>query len=133
MGDRMPKPDAQMQLNSIRATDASIRPAVPPGLIDPNEIASRDDRLLVSTALARIGLSHKSAAYTAGTHPSEWSNAMAGKGRLDFGWLWLQDNTFWTTFWPLVAEARALTPENARAVRRARMAELIGLLLEEAS
>jgi hypothetical protein len=56
---------------------------------------------------------------------------MAGKGRLDWGWLWLQDDKFWQEFWPLVAAAKRVTEENRAAVRRARLVEVLAILLEE--
>ncbi len=87
---------------------------------------------LISRVRAELGLKQEGMAGQAGVKPSQFSNALNGSGNFAVTWLWAQDNAFLLRFFELAMEARGLTPENKRAQRAFRIAELVRLLTEEA-
>jgi hypothetical protein len=112
------------QLNSIRCQPAKVR-------IAANPTGNADLLPLIKQAAAETGLSQKAMALNADVGESVLSEALNGRRHFAAEWWWAQPDTFLLKFLELVMEARQLTPENARAVRMARITELIGLLLRE--
>lgn len=84
-------------------------------------------------SVAACGMSHKEAAYDMAMDPAQLSRVKSGQARLPFDAVWRLPNHFWLTFRDRIDAAKALTPVNRRAIQRARLLEVIGLLLEEAS
>jgi hypothetical protein len=83
--------------------------------------------------MAKTSLSAKAFCIDAECTESEFSeaiNARPGR-RFEVEWLWKQDDAFIIAFLDEVTEARGLTPENRNAIRRARIVELINLLLQD--
>lgn len=81
--------------------------------------------------VAAIGMSDKEAAYTMAMDPAQLSRVKGGQARLPFDAIWRLDARFWLAFRDRIDAAKQLTNENRRAVKRARIVEVIGLLLEE--
>ena len=90
---------------------------------------------VIRRAASAVGLSQKAMAQSAECPESEISDALNDREnrRFDAEWLWRQDDAFLLRFVEEVMEARKLTPENVRAIRRKRIIELIELLLVEAA
>jgi hypothetical protein len=87
----------------------------------------------IRRAMGKTGTSGKVFALSAGIPESEFSeaiNARPGR-RFDVEWLWKQDDAFVVAVLDEVTETRGLTPENRNAIRRARIVELINLLLQD--
>ena len=84
-------------------------------------------------AMAKTSLSAKAFCLDAGCTESEFSEAINAKPgrRFEVDWLWRQDDAFVIAFLDEVTETRGLTPENKHAIRRARIVELINLLLQD--
>lgn len=97
-------------------------------LIDVNqpEILS-----LIRQTLSDVDLKQEAAAAIAGVKPSQFSEALNGRGNFGVTWLWAQDDRFVARFLELFVEARQLTPESVSLIRRKRIVELIDLLLQE--
>lgn len=107
--------------------------------IDHNRAEASEDTVnsdaavsLVFEAIAAIGMSDKEAAYTMAMDPAQLSRVKSRQARLPLDALWRMPDAFWLEFHRLVGEAKGLTPENARAVKVNRIAELVRLLLEVA-
>lgn len=77
------------------------------------------------------GLKQEAAAAQARVKPSQYSLALNGTGNFNVAWLWEQDDAFLLRFFELAMEARGLTPENKRAQRAFKIAELVRLLTED--
>ena len=82
-------------------------------------------------AVAASGLSDKQAAYEMAMDPAQLSRVKTGQARLPFDAIWRLPDRFWITFRDRIDAAKQLTAENRRAVQRARLLEVIGLLLED--
>ncbi len=122
-------PDPLTRLNSVQGRGIKVQVDSRPTLTDLNhaEILS-----LIRETLQEVGLKQEAAAAIAGVKPSQFSAALHGQGNFGATWLWAQDDAFLLKLIEKVIAARALTPEQASAVRRQRIVELIGLLLEVA-
>lgn len=119
--------DLRSRLDGIRAKGGRIR-------IEPNALPSQKEILIiVRQTLAETGTSQKKFAKNAGCTESELSEAVNEREnrRFDAEWLWKQDDAFLLKFLENVMDARQLTPERVNDVRRARIVELIDLLLRE--
>lgn len=81
--------------------------------------------------VAACGMSEKEAAYTMALDPAQLSRVKSGQARLPFDAVWRLPNRFWLMFRDRIDAAKQLTEENRKAVQRARLLEVIGLLLEE--
>ncbi len=114
----------------IRARLGEIRTKAVKAQIDPN---AKEILPVIRRAMAKTGLSQKAMALTARCAESELSEALNGRDgrRFDADWLWRQDDAFVVAFLDEVTATRGLTPENKDAIRRARIVELIGLLLQD--
>lgn len=123
------KPDALSHLNTVQMRMAKVQVDSPEALSGLNRAEILD---LIRQAMTAAGLKQQAAAAAAGVKESQFSAALNGQGNFGARWLWAQDDAFWLAFIALVMEARSLTPENARAVRAGRIAELVKLLLEMA-
>lgn len=133
MAPKIPLSSARTQPNSHDQTLADIR-ATSHAPVKVSEDFNRSEILrLIQQCKADCGMSQKELALNASCRESEMSDGLAGARRFSAEWLWLQPDRFLLRFVELLMEARHLTPENARAVRAARIKELIGLLLEEAA
>lgn len=122
-----PKP-LRRDLDSLRAGDANLR-------IGSESLRStpKDEVLaLIDEARQKVGMSRKEMAGNAGCPESVLSEALAG-GRSNFAahWLWQQPDAFVVEFFGLASSRRGLSPESKVAVRAARIAELIRLLVPE--
>ncbi len=133
------KQDAmRTQPNGLRERLDAIRPSSDKSQTDPNrsrETAERVMLALINRTRIAVGMSQKAMAITAGCSESELADAINGRERrrFDAEWLWRQDDVFLAKFIELLQEERRLTPENVSKVRRERLVELFGLLLEIAS
>jgi hypothetical protein len=110
----------------------AIRPNGRSARIDPN---ATEILAVVRRAMARTSLSAKAFCIAAACTESEFSEAINGKRgrRFEIAWLWKQADDFIVAFLDEVTETRGLTPENRHAIRRARIIELINLLLQDFS
>jgi hypothetical protein len=115
--------DLRSRLDEIRATKAH-------GQIEPKEILP-----VIRRAMAKTGTTQKAFALAARCTESELSEALNDRDgrRFDAEWIWRQDDAFLLVFLDEVTEARGLTPESKDAIRKQRIVELIGLLLQVAS
>lgn len=115
--------DVRARLGAIRSKQAKAQ-------IDPN---LKEILPVIRRAMGKTGLSQKAMAIAARCTESELSEALNGRDgrRFDADWIWRQDDTFVVAFLDEVTETRGLTPENRNAIRRARIVELIGLLLQD--
>ena len=120
MPHTMPKAAGLTHLNTVRATSQG-----------PLIALNSDVLPIIRRVHAELGLKQEAAAALAHVKPSQYSTAINGTGNFAVTWLWAQDNTFWLRFFELVMEHRGLTPENKRAQRAFRIAELVKLLTEE--
>lgn len=120
----------QTQPKDLRTRLGDFGATSPLGQIDPNR---KEILAIIRRAKDAVGLSQKAMAIAAGVSESELSEALHGRAnrRFDAEWLWRQDDLFLLKFVELLMDARALTPENAAAVRRQRIVQLVELLLQE--
>lgn len=81
--------------------------------------------------LAACGFSEKEAAYEMAMDPAQLSRVKSGQARLPFDAVWRLPDRFWLAFRDRIDAAKRLTTENRHAIRRARLIEVIGLILEE--
>lgn len=92
---------------------------------------SADWLSLVLATLRDIGMSDKEACIHMDYDASLFSKVKRGDARLPFDALWRLPDRFWAEFQPRVMEARKLTEESKRAMKAARISELVRLLIEE--
>lgn len=109
----------------------SIKPRPAKALINVDPHKNPEILRLIGEALRRVGLSQKEAAINAGVKEQQFSAALLGQGNFGAMWLWAQPDTFWREFLGLIEQSRGLTPEASRAMKAARIAELVRLLVEE--
>lgn len=81
--------------------------------------------------LAACGFSEKEAAYEMAMDPAQLSRVKSGQARLPFDAMWRLPDRFWLAFRDRIDAAKRLTTENRRAIQRARLIEVITLMLEE--
>lgn len=128
-----PKIQAASQSSLLNSVDLNMAKAS----IDRNSIEEHalqvDAVSLFFETIAACGMSDKEAAYTMALDPAQLSRVKVGQARLPFDAMWRLPNRFWITFRDRIDAAKQLTAENRRAIQRARLLEVIGLLLEEAS
>lgn len=117
-----------MLLNSIEPQQAKASIAV--NSIEAHALPVDAVSLFFET-VAACGMSDKEAAYTMALDPAQLSRVKAGQARLPFDAMWRLPNRFWVMFRDRIDAAKQLTAENRRAIQRARLLEVIGLLLEE--
>ena len=110
------------QLNGVQATSRGPLTGVNRG---------SDVLAIIKRVHAEMQLKQQSAAAQAGVKESQYSTALNGTGNFGVTWLYAQDDAFLLRFVELLMEARHLTPDNARAVRACRIAELVRLLTED--
>ena len=85
---------------------------------------------LVCDTLHAIGMSDKEACLHMGFDASQFSRVKRGEARIPLEALWRLPDHFWLEFRRRVDAAKRLTAENERAVRAARIGELVRLLVE---
>jgi len=115
------------ELDTLRAGKANLR-------IEANSSENiehkRDFLLLVRDAMREADLSQKAFAINAKQSESVISEALGGTRNLSADWLYAQPDRFVQILIDKVSIARNLTAESKAALQRARILELIGLLLE---
>lgn len=116
------KPDALTRLNDVHPSSGG--PLI--GVNRGHEVLA-----IIGRVRAELGLKQEGMAAVASVKPSQFSNALNGSGNFAVTWLWAQDDAFLLRFFELAMEARGLTPENKRAQRAFRIAELVRLLTED--
>lgn len=128
MPSSLPKSPVRTALNTVQSRMAKVQADSGAALIDVNqpEILS-----LIRQTLSDVDLKQEAAAAIAGVKPSQFSEALNGRGNFGVTWLWAQDDRFVARFLELFVEARQLTPESVSLIRRKRIVELIDLLLQE--
>ncbi len=106
--------------------------------IDVNRSANTDAPVdaddavsLFFETLAEVGMTEKEAAYTMALDPGQLSRVKNRQARLPFDAMWRLPASFWFAFRQQIEVAKHLSDENRRAVRAARIAELVKLLIEE--
>jgi predicted XRE-type DNA-binding protein len=121
---------ARTQLNSIRGCQAKAR-------IDANRpessdrIDARDEFVsLIRAAMKDADMSQKAFALNAGVPESVISDGFNGVRNFAADWLWNQPALFWIRLRDRIDEAKQLSPENNKAIRAARIGELVKLLVE---
>jgi hypothetical protein len=122
MSASMPATTPLTRLNAVQAT--SQGPLI--GVNRDAEILS-----ILKRVHAELGVKQEGAALQARVKPSQYSNAINGTGNFGMTWWYAQDDAFLLRTFELVMEARGLTPENKRAQRAFKIAELVRLLTEE--
>lgn len=122
MPSSLPNPSPSTPLNSIALQMAKASSVVNS---DADVIA------LFFDTLAACGLSPKEAAYTMAMDPAQLSRVKAGTARLPIDAMWRLPDRFWLAFRDGIDAAKGLTPENRRAIQRARLIEVITLMLSE--
>lgn len=93
---------------------------------------SDDAVSLFFETLAEVGMTEKEAAYTMRLDPAQLSRVKTRQARLPFDAMWHLPNAFWFAFRCQIDLAKNLNEQNLKAVRAARIAELVKLLIEEA-
>lgn len=89
---------------------------------------------VIRQAMTDKGLTQKSLAITADVAESAVSDALKGMNGRSFSveWLWAQDDAFVLYVFELAQKQRGFTTDGIRAVKIARIKELLGLILEVA-
>lgn len=128
MPTTMTKDAPLSRLNTVQPRMAKIHAPDGSALIDVNQ---PEILPLIRQTLVDVGLKHEAAAAIAGVKASQFSAALNGTGNFAAAWLWAQDDRFLLRFVENVMDARRLTPENAKEVRRRRIVELVDLLTKE--
>lgn len=135
VGDVMPSTVAtgavRTLANSLRSDLSAVRTRSAKARIDANPVEQSTVVALVKQAASETGLSQKTMALNAGVPESTISDALNQRRNFSAEWWWAQPDTFLLRFLELVMDARHLTPESASATRKARIAELVTLLLTE--
>lgn len=93
--------------------------------------ADSDVVSLFFETLAACGFSEKEAAYEMAMDPAQLSRVKNRTARLPIDAMWRLPDRFWLAFRDGVDAAKQLTPENRRAIQRARLIEVITLMLAE--
>lgn len=101
--------------------------------IDVNRQAGVDESAIAIffETLAACGFSEKEAAYEMALDPAQLSRVKSRQARLPFDAMWRLPNRFWLKFRDRIDAEKQLTAENKRAIQRARLIEVISLLLED--
>lgn len=81
--------------------------------------------------LAACGLQEKEAAYFMAMDASQLSRVKNKTARLPFDAVWRLPDHFWIAFRDRIDAAKRLTNENRKAIQRARLLEVVSLLLQE--
>lgn len=81
--------------------------------------------------LAACGFSEKEAAYEMAMDPAQLSRVKSGQARLPMDAVWRLPDRFWLAFRVRIDAAKRLTSEDRRAIQRARLIEVISLMLSE--
>ena len=126
MAESVARPDRATRINSIPLEMA--KSAIERNPIEESTLADDAVSLFFET-LTEIGMSEKEAALTMQVQPSHLSRVKSGEARLPFEAMWRLPNSFWFAFRYQIDVAKGLTAENQQAVRAARIAELVRLLI----
>lgn len=127
----LPSRTVETPLNSVspRPAKASIecnRPQ-PSGDSKPDEF----DVSLVFDTLAEVGIDDKEAGYWMGKDKATVSRMKHGLQPLPLEAVWRLPDRFWAKFHPRIAEAKGITERHLLKVRKARMLELVSLIVED--
>jgi hypothetical protein len=133
MSTKLPTNPSRTVGNSRTSSLADIPCKQAKAGIDGNSDARLAFLVLIRQAARDVNLSQKEFALNAGCPESHLSEGLNGVRPMQALWLWLQPDRFLLRLVELLMDARHLTPESVRAIRAARIKELIGLLLEEAA
>lgn len=97
----------------------------------PDTFTEDDAVSLFFETLAEVGMTEKEAAYTMALDPGQLSRVKSRQARLPFDAMWRLPATFWFAFRHQIEVAKHLNERNEKALRAARIGELVKLLIEE--